>query len=256
MSENEDGRPQGRAGTARAPKGGRPGSVRWSAALGRTICERVARGELLYAVLREQGMPTPQSVVRWARERADFGACLALARAEGGRLTRGGGVWSYSEEAAELVFARLCDGESLTAIGADPLMPCLSTLFHWRRRIPAFEELVQQGKAIQAERFCDLGWELAMQATPESAYLTHVRLTQLRWTAGVMAPRVFRLKPVEPAEGPPVTKLAIRRFEVEVDKETGAKKVVSYFPNPETGEVERQDTPGWRPPAGVVSLPG
>jgi hypothetical protein len=250
--ELQDAEQQG----AGRPRGGRPGSVRWSAALGRTICARVAAGEVLYVVLREPGMPTPQSVRTWARERADFGACLAQARADGGRAVRGGGVWRYSPAAGEAIFARLCEGESLTAIGDDALMPCLSTIFHWRRCIPEFEELVQEGRAIQAERFCDLGWDLAMQATPETAYLTHVRLTQLRWTAGVMAPRVFRLKPVEPATAPPVTKLAIRRFEVEVDKTTGAKKVVSYFPNPETGEVERQDAPGWRRPAGVVSLPG
>jgi hypothetical protein len=255
MSDDEGGRPQGRAVKTRGPRGGRVGSVRWSADLGRTICERVAQGEVLYALLREPGMPTSQSVRKWARERADFAACLQQARADGGRA-KPGGVWSYSRETAEAIFDRLCEGESLTAIGEDPVMPCLSTIFYWRRRIPEFEELVQLGKTIQAERFCDLGWDLAMQATPETAYLTHVRLNQLRWTAGVMAPRIYKLKTVEPAQGPPTLTLAIRRFQVEIDEETGEKRVVSYCPNPETGEVEREDTPGWRPPPGVVRLPG
>jgi len=47
----------------------------------------------------------------------------------------------------------------------------------------------------------------------------------------------------------------MRRFEIEVDPQTGAKKVVGYCPNPETGEVEREDVPGWRPPPGSVPIP-
>jgi hypothetical protein len=108
------------------------------------------------------------------------------------------------------------------------------------------------GKAIQAERFCDLACELAAEATPQTAYLTHVRLTHLRWTAGVMAPKVFRLKPVEaPAERKELNVL-MRRFEIEPDPERpGKNRVVAYCPNPETGEVEREDVPGWREPPGV-----
>jgi hypothetical protein len=43
---------------------------------------------------------------------------------------------------------------------------------------------------------------------------------------------------------------------VEVDPETGAKTVVAWCPNPETGEAEREDAPDWRPPAGCLRLPG
>lgn len=238
-------------------------AVAWSAELGKRICERVARGELLYAVCRARGMPTAQSVGRWARERPDFAEALREARRCGGRPVRaggkaGGGVWSYCAETADEIFERLCEGESLTAIGADPTMPCLSTIFYWRRRIPAFEEQVQLGMRIRAERFCDLGWELATAATPETAYLTHVRLTQLRWTAGMMAPRVFRIKTVEPEQPPQDTKILFRSFRIEKDEATGKDKVVAYCPNPFTGEVEREDAPGWRPPGGedCVPMPG
>ena len=44
-------------------------------------------------------------------------------------------------------------------------MPCLSTICYWRERIAGFEGRVQLGMRIRAERFCDLGWELAMGAT-------------------------------------------------------------------------------------------
>jgi hypothetical protein len=234
--------------------------VRWSEALGRRICERVAGGEVLYAVLREAGMPSAQSVAVWARDRPDFAAALLEARRAGGRPARVGGkgcggVWTYCEETAHAIFERLCEGESLTAIARDPTMPSLSTIFYWRRRIAEFAETVRVAKEIQAERFCDLGWEMVEAATPETAYLTHVGLTQLRWMTGVMAPRVYRLKPVEPAGEREKLDVLIRHFEVEVDPETGKRKVVAFRPNPETGQVEREDAPGWRPPEGSVSLP-
>ena len=253
---------------------GRRGAVRWarmretapwSEDLARTICERVAGGEMLYPVLREKGMPTPQSVARWARERPEFGADLLEARRIGGRPVRGvdslgrvkagGGVWSYCEEAAEAVFERLCDGESLTSIGHDPTMPSLSTIFHWRRCIPDFDDAVTRGQRISAERVCDLGWEMAKAATPETAYLTHVQLAHLRWKAGVMAPRAFKPRPVEPEAPQKTMSILMRNFEIEVDEETGEKRVVAYCPNPLTGEVEREDTPGWRPPGDKTMIP-
>jgi hypothetical protein len=216
---------------------------------------------VLYRVLREAGMPSAQSVAVWARDRPEFAADLLEARRAGGRPARAGGkgcggVWTYCEETAHAIFERLCEGESLTAIARDPTMPSLSTIFYWRRKIPGFAETVRVAKEIQAERFCDLGWEMVEAASPETAYLTHVRLTQLRWMTGVMAPRVYRLKPVEPAGEREELKVLIRRFTIEEDPETGTRKVVAWCPNPETGVVEREDAPGWRPPDGAVSIPG
>ena len=240
-----------------AGRGGRPGSVRWSKALAARVLARVASGEVLYAVLREEGMPTAQSVGRWAKARAGFGEALDAARRAGGRGRGGGGVWSWCAETADAIFERLCEGESLTAIGADPTMPCLSTIFYWRRHVARFDEQVTLGMRIRAERFCDLGWELAMGATPETAYLTHVRLTQLRWAAVTMAPKLFRIRNVEPELPPKKIDVLMRRFKIEVDPATGKEKVVAYCPNPATGEVEREDVPGWRPPEGpdVVLIP-
>jgi hypothetical protein len=232
--------------------------VRWSAALGEAICARVAAGELLYVVCREAGMPTPQCVGTWAREKPAFGAALAEARRLSGRGNGrgGGGVWSYCPEVADEIFERMCEGESLTAIGRDPAMPCLSTLFYWRRHIREFEEMVGRARRIQAERFCDIGLELAMEATPQTAYLTEVRLKQLRWMAGVMAPRAYRIKAVEPEAGAaPPALVAMRRFEIEPDPQTGELKMVKYCPNPLTGRIEREDEEGWAPPAGVVVIP-
>jgi hypothetical protein len=231
--------------------------TRWTKALGARICRRVAQGELLYEVCREPDMPTAQAVGRWARQDPEFGEALRAARRKGGRLLRGGGVWTYRAETAEEIFERLCEGESLTAIGADPAMPSLSTLFHWRRNFPEFEAAVRLGMQVQAELACDTGWTLAQAAEPETAYLTHVRLTHLRWMAGVKSPREFRHKASAPPE--PVTppkRLLLRHFRIEKDPETGRDKVVAYCPNPDTGLAEREDAPGWRQAPNTVAMPG
>ena len=51
-------------------------------------------------------------------------------------------------------------------------------------------------------------------------------------------------------------RLLLRKFEIEVDPATGKKVVVAYCPNPDTGEVEREDTPGWRQAPNSAALPG
>src|SRR4051812_29918258 len=96
-------------------------TVAWSPEVAERLVERVGAGEPLYAALRDEGMPTPQNVGRWVRERPEFGEALMLARVAGGRPARGGGgVWTYCEATARAVFDRLCEGESLTSICRDP----------------------------------------------------------------------------------------------------------------------------------------
>lgn len=246
-------------GGANGPGRNRRTPVRWSDALAVRLLERLAAGELLYRIVEEPGMPTPEGIAKWAREKPEFGAALLAARREGGRPAGSRGpVSTYCPAAAHEVFERLCEGQSLTAVGRDPTMPSVSTLMNWRKRHNDFEALMQLGMRIRAERMCDDSWDMAMAATPETAYLTQVRLAHLRWLAGVMAPRTFRLKMMEPETPPPTRTILMRHFEVEVDEATGKKTVVAYCPNPFTREVEREDTPGWRPPGDedVIPMPG
>ncbi|THD77125.1 MAG: hypothetical protein E7812_14315 [Phenylobacterium sp.] len=223
--------------------------MRWSKALERRVCRRLAAGELIHVIGREPGMPRPDTVAKWAAEKPEFASALISARRAGGRAPGARGrVTGFCADVAEAVFQRLCGGESLTRIAADPLMPGHSTLARWRNRFPEFEQLVQLGMRVRAERMADDGWEMAMAATPDTAYLTHVRLAQLRWMTGVMAPKQFRPKLVEPV-APETTTVLLRTFGVKTHPVTGERKVVSYTPNPETGTVECDDlekgTEGW-----------
>lgn len=233
--------------------------VKWSEAVAERLLARLAEGVFLYRVCREPGMPTPEGVAKWKAARPEFAERLAAARAVAGRTDASRGpVSTFCPGVAAEICERICEGESLSAIGADPTMPCLSTIQRWRRENLEFDDEVRQAKEVMGERFCDVGWQLCEAATPETAYLTHVRLAHARWMAGVMAPRVVRLKPVEPEKPREVRTVLYRHFKVETDAATGEMKVVGYCPNPITGQVEREDAPGWRQPGDrhTFSLPG
>ncbi|MGA0608163.1 hypothetical protein ACO2Q0_19400 [Phenylobacterium sp. VNQ135] len=231
--------------------------VRWSEALARRLLERVAAGELIYRICAEDGMPTPEAVAKWAREKPEFGEALSEARRIGGRPAGvRGQPFGLCEATAQAIFERLCEGESLTAIGRDPTMPSLSTIFYWRRRFPEFEDAVQIGKRIQAEMWTDRACKLAEAVTPQTAYAVDVQLKHLRWVAGVNAPKVFRIKPVEPEVREEPKQILFRLFKIEEDPETGEKTVVGYVPNPETGRAEREATTTWRPGPNQIPMPG
>jgi hypothetical protein len=235
----------------------RKADVYWSDALGRRICRRVAAGELLCQVLREEGMPTQQAVAKWEKERPRFRRALFEARAKGGRPKGSRGAASgYNEGIAREICERLCEGETLLSICRDPTMPSRSTVHYWRRQFQRFADEMRRAREIQAEHFCDLGMEMAEQATPETAYLTHVRLNQLRWTAGVLSPRHVRTKLVEPVGPVEENRVLWRHFRTVPDEVTGKLKVVTYWPNPDTGMLERGDYPGYTPPPHAYSLAG
>jgi hypothetical protein len=238
-----DGRPRAGRRAGKAPVG-------WSPELGAEICRRVAAGALLHPLCREPGMPTTQAVEGWIVRYPEFGAALRAARAASGRPagTRGQ-PFSYCEAVAEAIFERLCGGESLTSITRDRAMPSMSTVRYWRAHVAGFDDLVREGMAARADWFCDHGWELAEAATPETAYLTQVRLGHLRWMAGVMAPRVYRLKAAEPAkEAPPAQTILVRRFERDVDPATGQARTVSLTIDHEGGRVVKEvlGPDGWQ----------
>ena len=172
--------------------------VRFSAKLARAICARVAAGEAVAQICREPGMPSQHTVLRWRHELPVFAAALSRARLASERHTLNGPPSTYSAEVALSFYERVCEGEAVVAICRDPDMPSFSAFYRWRKHIPEFARMMREARDIQAERFCDLGWEIASQVTPKTAYATHVKLMQLRWTAGMLAPRKYgRTRPVE-----------------------------------------------------------
>jgi hypothetical protein len=231
---------------ARAP-------VRFSAEVARALCLRVAAGEPLLRVCEDTSMPTRNTVHAWARRRPAFGRVLARAKASGGRFGFGRKV-GYCEITAGEIAARVAEGETMTSICADPAMPGLRTVYRWRADHADFDEAMRQAREALAERFSDLGWQMAQEATPETAYLTWVRLGQLRWTAALLGPRTHgKLKPTEPAKAPEVETICFRHFDIEVNRVTGQRRVIGWTPDPTTMTPVRDHEGEWKDPIDPVA---
>lgn len=200
--------------------GGPPGSTYWSSSVAKAVLMRVESGESLRAICADPAMPNRSTVRLWAKKLPVFAHNLDRARTAAGWHMRGGRKPLWDEIVAAEVFARLCEGQTLTKICADPEMPSFTTVWKWQHTIPVFGEAVMLARQIQAERFCDQGWDIASEVTPETAYATEVKLRQLRWTTSVLAPRRFgRFKAVTAEvdrledSGPQETVFRVRHFE-------------------------------------------
>jgi len=236
--------------------------VRFSHEVAQRICKRIASGETMRAICADADMPHRSTVRLWAKEMPKFGEDLTRARAASGWVSpQGGRPPSYCEVTAQEIFARLCEGETLSSICADPAMPSMGVVWNWRKRYPAFAEAVLLARQIQGERLSDQGWEIAQAVTPGDAYATHVKLLQLRWMAGCLAPQRFgRLKPLEAVvveeTAPEEHVIAYRHFKVEERRADGACRVVAFRPDPETGRLVREtpeDAPWERVPPALAA---
>jgi hypothetical protein len=228
------------------------GYVRFSAAVARAFCRRVAGGERQKDICADPAMPSMVSVYRWSRDRAAFARALARSRALGASVA-GARIYGFCPAAANEIVARVSEGEMLTMICADPHLPSVRTVVRWRVENPDFAEELRQAREGLAERFSDLGWRMALEATPETAYLTRVRLGHLRWTASVLGPRTHgRLKATEPPEAQEVTTYLFRHFRIEENAE-GQQRVVGFTPDPDTNLPVRTSEGEWKDPVDPVA---
>lgn len=210
------------------------------------ILARVAQGETVQAICRDPGLPTAGTVTRWANERPKFRDRLSRAKTLGGwdhdKKRR---AKSYCPVTAQAIFGRLCEGEAMTSICADPAMPGRGVVARWREAVPAFEQAVALARRVQAEGFAELGWEIACGVTPATAYATKVKLEQLRWNAGAMDPTRFgRFKPVPHESAPEAVEderpiYQYRHF-LEETQADGSVRMVAHLRDPETGELVRE----------------
>jgi hypothetical protein len=227
--------------------------VQFSAEVARAVCLRIAAGETQLAISADPAMPSRSTIGRWAREIPQFARIFARAKALGNRDGLGRAS-TYCPVTAHEIATRLSEGESLTAIAEDPAMPSMQTIYYWRKSYPEFANALHLARETLAERFCDLGWRMAQAATTETAYLTRVRLEQLRWTAAILSPRSHgRQKATEPSAPPEVQTVLLRHFRIETHPQTGQRRVVGYTPDPDT-MLPRRDSEGpWTDPPDPVA---
>ena len=61
----------------------------------------------------------------------------------------------YTVKMAQMICARIAEGESLSAICRDPKMPCMTTVMNWLCAKPDFRERYARARELQADTLFD-----------------------------------------------------------------------------------------------------
>ncbi len=201
----------GAGGLASAAPGGGPAGrkyVRYSEDVAGRIVARVSAGESVPQVCRDRAMPHSTTVYDWARAEPRFGRALSVAHQQARWTKRTGeraaarakwaagrdprGRWStYTPELGDEICWRMIEGQTLKAIGADPLMPCAATILNWVRTIPAFEDAYVQAREMMADLMFDEAREEALAATPASVWVARTRIDTIFRMLARMRPRKY-----------------------------------------------------------------
>jgi hypothetical protein len=181
----------------------------YSEAVGAEICAAVAARRSLRAACAQPGWPHRTTVQNWAQAIPEFGEALRAAQREArvsARMRdkqkaaelaqrppprRGGKASGYTRALGEAICARLENGESLTAIGRDPAMPCYGTILKWVKRHPAFEAMYVAARQTQAEYLFDEARDVAKGATKETVPVARLQFDVIRWQASRLAPKKY-----------------------------------------------------------------
>lgn len=229
--------PRYRAVRTLAPQPAPPGiyASRYSLALAAHICGRLAAGESLRGICREDAtMPTEKTVWNWRRAHPEFerayGQAVMAARrraladqdrrdaarraavaaglhAPSGRVAWNRGRSRCSPEALGRIFAGLEEGRSLQEVCRDPGMPCVATVYNWMRAEP---ELRARYRAAR-DRWLTYAVERSMAEaglTWDGGFRTSMR--RVREAEGAALRRSAQLAPKRYADGiygpkPPVS---------------------------------------------------
>jgi len=212
--------------------------------LGAAICRRVAAGESLRSICRDDAsMPTGKTVWNWRRAHEEFRLMLdhaqGVARArslaaqvEGdaarraaraaARRFKGRAPTRFSDAAWDEIRARLMGGEGLTAICRRAHLPSVGTVYNWMRADPALAAAYRRAKTFTLdgvlEKHCaHLPWMGMRKSEP---------MLNRAVRAGEREAARLKLKRYAPARGP-------ETLTVVVEDPDGSRRVI-YGPGAET----------------------
>lgn len=112
---------------------------------------------------------------------------------------------AYTDEIAEVICARIGNGESLKRICSDDGMPSMQTVYNWIRIIDGFLEKYTRAREDQAEGYADEITEIAdLSEDPAKA---KVQIDARKWVAAKLKPKKFgdfQRKEVSGPDGGPI----------------------------------------------------
>lgn len=201
-----------------APQPPPPGiyASKYTPELGALICARMAAGESLQAICRDDpSMPTEKTVWNWRRAHPAFaariGQVILARRAEARRLhalratlkratvsKTGRRAWNrgrscYSEALAAAVLDPLLFGEPLYKVCRRKGMPSLGTVYTWLRTRPDFLARYHNAKATAFIVVMDAAMETAVEQATDAASMRDLSRRERAGFArcGKLAPRTY-----------------------------------------------------------------
>ncbi len=180
-------------------------TTEYTRAIGDHICRELSRGRMVKDVCKDDGMPSPDTVSKWAEENrgGDFGIRYREFR-------KLGNSHAYPQEVAELICAELEKGRTLRDICRAPSMPDESTVRLWIRhdrngfaaryklaRETGCDALVDEMKEIADDESGDLmerqkpSGEVELVPNQVKVSRARVRLDHRRWLVSKIAPRRY-----------------------------------------------------------------
>ncbi len=129
---------------------------------------------------------------------------------------------SFDQETADLILARISQGEMLTKICTEEGMPAWQTYYQWMKDRPALKEAHARARLSWADWWAERALQIALDGSQDffldeggkvvtdHANIQRARLQceQIRWQVGKYAPRTYGERPEPAAEAAePVTRI-------------------------------------------------
>ncbi len=180
------------------------------------ICERIARGERLTDICRDDGMPLVPTFHAWVGRYAGLNALYDWAKAEARTApvrTHMAERRLYSGDLGRMFCDRLSVARTMKEVCAQADMPCEMTVYRWCREEPEFADWFRAARECQAHQKFDLAWEIAEHRCWSGVSGARLAIDTLRWQVAKLAPEHYGSpKEMAGSQEPPIINVKVVRF--------------------------------------------
>jgi hypothetical protein len=98
---------------------------------------------------------------------------------------------SYTDEVADIICERMMNGENMSQICADPMMPSRAAVYRWRASRPDFDARCARAREALAEFLLDKIEAMADATDETNVNSMRLKISTAQWRAEKMAPRIY-----------------------------------------------------------------